>query len=204
MAKIDLKELEKIDKDNIFKNPEWFYHGYDFAMTSDILEEGILSKRHLNYPCPNFGLNGKYYISIAKDTATEDRALTGYINSGPLAILDNLKVIKCKKSQFYRLFTQTPLPLRYTAWSDEYQVYDKIGPDKIIGFECMVYDWVKKDRIFLLKRLRTMLEIMQNLKCDLPVYDFSRQEGDKVHELDKKGFLELSEPLEEEKIIPNL
>ncbi len=149
----------------------------------------------MSFPCPNFGLNGKYYVSIAKDIDGEDRALTRYKNSGPLVILDNLKVIKCKKSNFYRLFNRTPLPLRYTAWSDEYQVYDKISPDKIIGFECMVYDWAKSGNLFLLKRFRTMLEIMQQLKCELPIYDYSREEENVVHELDKEAFLEISKPL---------
>lgn len=27
-----------------------------------------------------------------------------------------------------------------------------------------------------------MIETMQELECDLPIYDFSRQEGDNVHE----------------------
>ncbi len=192
MDSIDLGELDKIEKDIIIKNADWYYHGFDFALMSDILEEGILSKRHLNFSCPNFGLNGKYYVSVAKDITGKDCALPYYQKSGPLVILDNLKVIKCHKSNFYRLFKYTPLPFRYTAWSDEYQVYDKISPDKIIGFECMVYDWAKNGNLFLLKRFRTMLEIMQQLKCELPIYDYSREDEDVVHELDKEAFLEIS------------
>lgn len=195
MEKIDLREIEKIEKDSVIKNTDWYYHGFDFAYTSDILKEGILAKRHLGYACPNFGLNGKYYISVAKDITGDDLALSSYKQYGPLAILDNLKVIKCKKSQLNRLFIYTPIPLRYSAWSDEYQVYDKIAPEKIIGFECMVHEWVKKDNIFLLRRLHTMIEIMQLLDCNLPMYDFSRQEGDNVHELDKEEYLKLSESI---------
>lgn len=195
MGIIDLKKLEKIETD-VKKNPDWYYHGYDFCFTSDILEKGIVAKRYLDFPCPDFGLNGKYYISIAKDGNSNDKALTRYMNNGPLAILDEyLKVIKCKNSQFHRLFIHTRIPLRYTAWSDEYQVYGKIKPDQIIGFECMVHDWVTKDKVFLLKRFRVMLEMMQKTKCNLPVYDYSRQDGNRVHEINKASFLELSESI---------
>ena len=44
MDSIDLGELDKIEKDIIIKNADWYYHGFDFALMSDILEEGILSE----------------------------------------------------------------------------------------------------------------------------------------------------------------
>ena len=40
-----------------------------------------------------------------------------------------------------------------------------------------------------------MIETMQQLDCDLPIYDFSRQEGDNVHELDKEEYLEVTKSL---------
>lgn len=40
-----------------------------------------------------------------------------------------------------------------------------------------------------------MLEVMQSLDSNLPIYDFSRQEDGIVHELDKEAFLELSKHL---------
>ena len=194
MGKIDLKDIDQIEK-SFVKNPDWYYHGYDFASTSDIIEEGILARKYLSCQDPD-GLNGKHYVSIAKDIEGEDRALNRYKYNGPLAILDeNLKVIECKHSNFYKIFRYTMLPFRYTDWSDEYQVFSKIKPDKIIGFECMAYLWCKEGNIDLLRRLRTMIETMQQLDCDLPIYDFSRQEGDNVHELDKEEYLEVTKSL---------
>lgn len=194
METIDLKEIETVEK-KVVKNPDWFYHGYDFGNTAKILEKGILAKKHLDFQKGNFGLNGKHYISVAKDINEGWRALTKYKNNGPVAILDGLKVIECKYSKLYKLFIYTPLPFRYTEWPDEYQVYSQIQPDKIIGIECMVYNWTEQGNIFLLKRFRTMLEVMKELDSQLPIYDFSRQEGDNVHELDKEAFLELSKRL---------
>ena len=194
MGTIDLKDIEQIEKE-VIKNPDWYYHGYDFASTSDILKEGILARKYLSC-LDEDGLNGKHYVSVAKDVEGKNKALTRYKHQGPLAILnENLKVIECKHSKFYELFRYTMLPLRYTHWSDEYQVFSKIKPNKIIGFECMAYLWAKEGNIALLRRLRTMIETMQKLDCDLPMYDFSRQEGNDVHELDKKGYLEVTKSL---------
>lgn len=194
MGKIETSEIEKIEK-SFVKNPDWFYHGYDFCNTPDIIKEGILARKYLSCQDED-GLNGKHYVSIAKDIDGEGKALTRYKHQGPLAIMDeSLKVIECKHSKFYKLFRYTILPFRYTDWSDEYQVFSKIKPDKIIGFECMAYLWAKDGNIALLRRLRTMIETMNQLECELPIYDFSRQDGDKVHELDKEAYLELTKSL---------
>ncbi len=203
MGKIEASEVEKIET-NFVKNSEWFYHGYDFCFTEDIIKKGILARKYLSCPDED-GLNGKHYVSIAKDIEGEKKALTRYKHQGPLAIMDeSLKVIECKQSKFYELFRYTRLPFRYTEWSDEYQVYSKIKPNKIIGFECMAYLWAKEGNIALLRRLRMMIEIMQKLNCDLPIYDFSRQEGDNVHELDKEAYLELSKTLKENDLLSAL
>ncbi len=198
MEKIDLREIEKIETGNIVKNPDWFYHGTSFEYVADILKNGILAKKYLSYAVPDFGLNGKHYICIAHDAEEyhpEDK-IYWYKLKGPLMILDHLEdVIKCKKNPLYRRLKYTSLPFRYSNWDGEYQVYDKISPEKLVGIECMVYEWVKEDNSFLLRNLREILEKMQKLEIDLPVYDFSRQEDDRVHELDKEAFLELSEQL---------
>lgn len=47
----------------------------------------------------------------------------------------------------------------------------------------------------MLKGFRIMIEIMQSLNIQLPIYDFSRQEDNIVHELNKDEFLELSKHL---------
>ena len=203
MGKIDLNEIEQLET-SVIKNPDWYYHGYNFAFTSDILKEGILARKYLSCDDED-GLNGKHYISIAKDIEGDKKALTRYKHQGSLAILDEkLKVIECKKSKFYELFRYTMLPFRYSSWSDEYQVFSKIKPKNIIGFECMAYLWAKEGNIALLRRLRAMIETMQHLQCDLPIYDFSRQEGDNVHEIDKEGYLELTKSFKDHDILSAL
>lgn len=197
MTEIDLREIEKIETKNIVKQPDWFYHGFNFSRTANIIENGILAKKHLYFPCPNIGINGKHYISVAKDINGAKRAFTIYKIDRPLAILEGIKVIECKKSKVYRLFINTPLPFRYSPWSDEYQVYSKIQPDKIIGIECMVYAWAEQGDISKLRRFRKMIEIMKELDRQLPIYDFSREKDDLVHEVDKEAFLEVSESLKE-------
>ncbi len=184
-------KIKNIETKTIPKNPDWFYHGCDFGNVPNILEKGVLAKKLLNEKNLNYGLNGKYYISVAKDTNLPNNALDEYKYNGPLVVMDGLKVIKCKESKLYKLFRYTPIPLRYTVWPDEYQVYSKITPDKIIAIECMAYEWMENRNIFLLKRLRKMIEVMNSLNCDLPIYDYSREENGIVHELDKEAYLEL-------------
>lgn len=191
MTEFDLM-LEKIDKveyQAIEKNPEWFYHGFDAAFTEQILSEGILAKKYLDFPWPNFGLNGKHYISIAKDTNAPGNALNRYKTIGPLAIIDGIKVIKCRKYKPYQIFNHTRIPLRYTAWEDEYQVYGKIPKDNIIGIESMLYYWIEHQNTFYLKKFRNMLETMEKMGIDLPIYDYSREENDQIYEIDKKEYL---------------
>lgn len=195
MEEFYLREIEKMETKSVQKDPDWFYHGFDFGRAEDILSNGILAKKYLDFPVQNFGLNGKHYISIAKDIDQPGGALNRYKNAGPLMIIDNVKAIKCENKKLYYPIRFTRLPFRYTAWSDEYQVYSKILPDKFVGIECMVYDWSKSNNLFLLKRLRYMLELMKTMDTKLPIYDFSREEDGMVHELDKESFLELSNQL---------
>ena len=188
----NLDKIEEVEIKKIEKNPNWFYHGSEFKHIANIFAKGILAKKYLDYPKQNFGLNGKHYISIAKDTNKEGNALNKYKRNGPLVIVDNVKAIKCSRKRIYEPFRFTRLPFRYTEWDDEYQVYSKIPPEKFIGLECMAYEWAKEGNIFLLKRLRNMLELMQSINSELPVYDYSREENGIVHEIDKEAYLELS------------
>lgn len=198
MEKINLNinEIEKVETKCIVKNLNWFYHGFDFGNITKIVKDGILAKKYLDFPTSDFGLNGKHYISISKDIIDHPcSAFHSYKRAHPLIILDNVDAIKCKQSTLYRPFRLTSLPFRYSDWVDEYQVYSKISPDKIIGIECMVYDWTRDDILFLLKRFRSMLEVMQSLDIKFPVYDFSRQKNGIVHEVDQEAFLSLTKCL---------
>lgn len=195
MEKIDLNEIEKIETRNIVKNLDWFYHGFDFGNIAKIMENGILAKKYLDFSSPNFGANGKHYISLSKDTNRVFTAFRQYNQMVPMIIVDNVKAIKCRKNILYEWLRFTLLPFRYSSWDDEYQVYSKILPDKFVGIECVLYDWAKDNNLFFLRRFRDMLEVMQSIDSNLPIYDFSRQEDGMVHELDKEAFLELSKHL---------
>lgn len=195
MGVIDLKEIEKIETGNIVKNLNWYYHGFDFGDTVNIMKKGILAKKYLDFPEPIYGNNGKHYISLSKDTASFDDAFNNFKSVCPMIILDNLEAIECKDNLLYYFFRFTPLPFRYSFWRGEYQVYSKILPDKFIGIECMVYEWAKDDKLFMLKQFRCMLEMLRSLEIQLPIYDFSREEDNLVHQIDTDAFLELSKQL---------
>lgn len=200
MAKIELKDIENIETKSVVKNLNWFYHGFSFENFAEIMEKGVLAKKYLDFPVKSFGLNGKHYISIAKDTNKPGNALNSYKRTGPLVILDDIEAIKCKNKKLYGYFKNTFFPFRYTEWNDEYQVYSKILPEKFVGLECMVYDWARENNLFLLKRFYYMLEKMIYLDISLPIYDYSREENNKVHELDKEAFLEIGKSLINKKI----
>jgi len=195
MEEFDLSKIEKIETENIMKDLNWFYHGFDFGNIAEIMNKGVLAKKYLDFPVQNFGLNGKHYISVAKDTNQPGNALNKYKRTGPLVILDDIKAIKCQKKKIYYPFRLTALPFRYTEWVDEYQVYSKILPEKFIGLECMVYDWTRENNLFLLKRFREMLMVMKALDIQLSIYDFSREKDNMIHELNKEAFLEVSKCL---------
>lgn len=197
MNDFELSEIEKIETKGIVKNINWYYHGFEFSKIALITEKGILAKKYQN-PSWKGGNNGPHYISVAKDIDIThiDSALSDQMNEGPLIIIDeNIDAIKCKKIRLYRRFKNSSLPLRYSCYIDEYQVFEKVLPDKFVGVECSLYNWVRMDNIRMLKGFRIMIEIMQSLNIQLPIYDFSRQEDNIVHELNKDEFLELSKHL---------
>lgn len=192
MERFNIDLIEDMEVKTIMKSPDWYYHGFDFGNVGDILSKGILAKKYLDYPNPNFGLNGKYYISVSKDIDQFFGAFNLYKSRNPLIVLDNVRTIKCRQKELNYLLRNTMLPLRYSTTADEYQVYSKIIPEKFVGIECMVYAWCKSNNIFLLKRLREMLIVMKDMGVQLPIYDFSREKDGIVHELDKNIFLEKS------------
>lgn len=209
MEEIDLREIERIETKSIVKKPDWFYHGFYFESTAGIIENGILARKHLNFFCKsdNIGNNGTHYISVVKEINDANRGFSMYKhikNHRPLVILKGIKAIKCRESSLYNKFINTPLPFRYSPWSEEYQVYSKIQPYKIIGIECMVYAWAEQGDIFRLRRVRQMLELMKQLDSQLPVYDFSREKDGLVNEVDKEAFLEVSKSLKENEQLSSL
>lgn len=194
MNKLDIMQLET---KTIVKNPDWFYHAFEYGNIAKIVQNGLLAKKYLEYKNPNFGLNGKYYISVSKDivksndTNLVDSAFNNYKRNFPLLILDNIKAYKCQKNSLSRLFTYTSIPLRYSYYDDEYQVYSQIKPENFVGIECMLYDWAINDQRFILKRFHNMLVVLKSLDIELPIYDFSRLENDVAHEIDTDSYLSL-------------
>ena len=66
--------------------------------------------------------NGSFYVSLLKiGTYYNDLSI---LEDNPLLIIDkSVRVIKTSNNGFYNLFSNTPFPLRYSPYNNEYQKF---------------------------------------------------------------------------------
>lgn len=136
-----LRDLIKSDKKfAIQKNSSYLYHGIYIPAFKDInpilsiIENGILSIHNLE----KIGIfkkqirtnNGKYYICFSSNKNEFDRIFdVGFIvENAPNYIKAD------KESKLANLLWNTPIPLR-SGLPNEYQVFGKVSPEKIIGIQ---------------------------------------------------------------------
>ena len=198
-----LKIIKEVEDKKIEVNSKSFYYAkeFDAEKYKSILTKGIEAdfiKKDAFYDA-----SGKYYITLTRNqNKYKDFSDSSYlrdINYSPLFIIDeNIKAYKAKETSLSRLMlTNTRLPLRGSFYVDEYQVYKKISKDSIVGIEFLIQNIIErrivssrviyeKSMVDILKELKNIVLLLEELKVDLPIYDYTENK-----EINKNKVLEL-------------
>lgn len=197
-----LEQIRSIELKVINKDPEWYYHGFNYKRSDfmDMLVCGLKCSNKLDIK--SCGTNGKYYISLTKDIPNKLNSESAYMYmkfTHPMFILDNIKAYKCTDENERIPFINSKISLRYSIWDDEYQAYSIITPNHFVGIESPIEDLVHNldysENIALLKDLRNMIITMNELGINLPIYDSSYELSGQLYEIDKEKYLHLSKNL---------
>ena len=117
--------------DSYFDISDCYFHSFDFCKKSyqNIVTDGLKSKILLKHIDKEGTNNGSFYVSLLKiGTYYNDLSI---LEDNPLLIIDkSVRVIKTSNNGFYNLFSNTPFPLRYSPYNNEYQ--------KLLYVNCLV------------------------------------------------------------------
>ena len=179
----------------------WYYHGIpeEAGAIKDILLEGIKCNNLLGKK--GSGNNGSYFISLSKDIGVDERVSSfhGFRECLINIIIDNIEARKCiNYSPLLHLLANTKFPIRSSGFRDEFQAYRIITPDKFVGIQCPLYYWAKgfeEDGNYkrYLETFKNLIIIMKQIETELPLYDYSRLQGNNIHQINSDDFLTVYE-----------
>ncbi len=164
--------IKDIEDKNIKIDKRWFYHGSPFTYEKyyTILREGILAKN-------TRGTNSSKYNYIYINRKEDDSYASNFSNYVvyPRIILNNkIKAIGVNDSYIKKLLNHASRDIKLkTMHSDEYQVYKKIPPKKIIGIafdiEYLMKKYPENTDIYL--NILRELSFLLTEEFDLPLID---------------------------------
>lgn len=175
-------------EENCEINLNWFYHStyYEKNKYTSILTEGIKCRKLLNQPGAG-RYNGKYYISLSKITIPDNKTFLFYTFDKPSFIIDNIDPIKCKNTTDYEKYIYTKDPRRMGNYYGEYQYYYLIKPEYIKGIVYNLFEYttglIHKTK---LKDFLDLINLLETLNINIPIYDYSRRNETLAHKIDKE------------------
>lgn len=158
---------------------------FNLEIIESIFKNGIMSSYSLQkngiYKEAGIGNNGKYYISLTRNTDYQNSAFKLFKhnpNNIGIEVISDC-AIKTKKSNFF-LFTNTKLPIRYSIYDDEWQTKEIIYPTKFISLYYplnFVYDLYEKDTEYLMyisEKIDKVKKLMQLYNINIPLNDIEK------------------------------
>ena len=141
--------------DSYFDISDCYFHSFDFCKKSyqNIVTDGLKSKILLKHIDKEGTNNGSFYVSLLKiGTYYNDLSI---LEDNPLLIIDkSVRVIKTSNNGFYNLFSNTPFPLRYSPYNNEYKKLLKISSKYILG---IAFNINRENEIENLKKMKELL-----------------------------------------------
>lgn len=209
-----VERVKSIETPSI-RDLKWYYHGIpgNTSVIKNILSEGIKCRNLLGQE--GNGYNGKHFISLSKDVGTDESysIFHEYRQRGINIIIDNIKARRCIEYNLHlpSILANTRFPIRFSVWTDEFQTYKIIEPDKFVGIQFPLYHWVKvfeEEGIHKgdLDAFKNLIIVMKLLEISLPLYDYSRLQSTSIHQINPDEFIaiydgEIGELTSEEKCI---
>lgn len=109
----------------------------------------------------------------------QDSVWEGFYPFYPMFVIEGISALPCKFLGFgnslYDLFEDSFLPLRGSGYIDEYQVFNLIKPEKIVGMQFGIFEATKCTeayRLYLGKLFR-LVKLLDELGKDVFVFDYS-------------------------------
>ncbi len=189
---MDLNIIEKIEEESDI-NLGWFYHStyYNKDDYKNILKEGIKCNYLLNKSYIG-KYNGPFYISLSKVTIPDNLCFIHYAcsNNNPSFIIDGINPIECKNIAEYEKYIYTKDKRRMGNLTLEYQYYYLIETSYIKGILYNLYGYslyyTKDKQEIYIKQLLELIDLLEELNIDIPIYDYSRKDKTFAHKIDKE------------------
>lgn len=190
--------IDYIEDKDIVINDSWFYHfsSFDIGKYRDIFNNGIRSRFNINRRISvDYSWNGSFYVSVTKKlihgTLGQSSIWALFYPNIPMFIIDErVKAYKCRHVDYLNLFAvfmaNSLLPIRMSDYIDEWQVFNLIKPEDIIGLQYAVSKLVTFD-LSIFKNLLDIVNLLSEVGLDLPIYDFET-----CKEINKRKCLKLS------------
>lgn len=198
------KIIKDIEDKSINISDSWFYHAsyFDEDIYKSILTSGIKSRIVRGDYGRNCCWNGMFYISVMKAVkyAIKDNAWNSFYPVYPMFVLKDIPVIPCKYLKigdkmflFYDSIEDTFLPFRGSGYIDEYQVFKKIKPEKIIALQFAIEKATTQieAKTSYLRKLFKIVKLLDELGKDMLIFDYSTGK-----EINKEKCLTLSRNLD--------
>ncbi len=179
-----LRIIHYIEDDTIILDSDFYYHAFEYNQKEFIsmITEGIkapilLGKR-------GDGNNGKFYVSLSKNTNCLN-SIYNKLSNKPMFMINN-KMLTVKARNFkiygkYPLFLmQSPLPFRDCEYDDEYQRFLRVSSKDILAIQYNIYSnfqkYNDKNNDYIKCQLLTLKQMIEDLKSQkiyLPIVDAS-------------------------------
>lgn len=183
-----IKSIESTSQANL----DWFYHAFFYKKDNfqSMITQGIKCNKLLGKKDCSGTYNGKYFISLSKIiiSSKENSSFQNFLE-WPGFIVNGIKATKCIQVSSPTILGNTIFPIRFSSNFDEYQSYQIVEPDRIIGLRCCLLNWYRKGLKTYLENIREMIFIMLEQGVELPIYDYSRFDGESAHVVNQDGYL---------------
>ena len=155
--------------DSYFDISDCYFHSFDFCKESyqNIITDGLKSKILLKHIDKEGTYNGSFYVSLLKiGTYYNDLSI---LEDNPLLIIDkSVSAIQTSNNEFYNLFSNTPFPLRYSPYNNEYQKFLKISSKRILGID---FNINREKEMENLKKMKELLLWEKEINKDILFMD---------------------------------
>lgn len=170
-------------------NLDWFYHSCRYKKEDyrNILVEGIKCNYLLNRSWSG-RYNGPFYISLSKVTIPDNVTFLNYTSRNPSFILEKIDPIECLQRHDYEKYINTKDKRRIGNFIGEYQYYYWIKKEAITGILYNLYSYIiqsKKGQRLYMENLLELIDLLEELTIDIPIYDYSRRNKNLAHKIDK-------------------
>ena len=157
---------------------------FNLEIIESVFKNGIMSSYNLQkngiYKEAGIGNNGKYYISLTRNTDYQNSAFKLFKYNPNNIGIEVISDCAIKTQKNFSIFSNTKLPIRYSIYDDEWQTKEIIYPNKFISLYYplnFIYDLYEKDDEYLKyisEKINKIKELMKIYNINIPLNDIEK------------------------------